>query len=433
MPISRKPPPSLEGDDSFSQEGSSHDVMPNNENVRKFSLTDDPVKPPSAYEELAYDQIDEGVTLMQHRFPDNTSPSRSSLPTNTPDEVPNSIPQPPITGPDSPLSIPQTPYRNSYSSSQRTVYDQDAYYRQRMAEEGQEQQQQLEGDTVDYHEPLPAIDSGLPMQWDLADGHDSSDPFIDHRHPPPPLRMYGEPDPFHGGSAPVSSLPPDEMEPMDSFQYDPERYGSYPQSEYMSQAMSRSPTPGESNEYHAIDEKDTSEFMEQLDGSNNDDGLGYINDPEKMLTPIEPPLNTKHFGPAPTGRIIRRHKTKKRVPLTEGNLVTHIDVPTQLVLPRKGEPEMMQTRCVYRPWTFRTRKPYMIHFNARYTAVTSDPDDFENQRFFLRQNIYGRTTELFICITMYNVSGCVIQTSFCSRLPIIRKTRYFYVELYTVS
>ncbi|KAF8482206.1 chitin synthase-domain-containing protein [Gautieria morchelliformis] len=100
-----------------------------------------------------------------------------------------------------------------------------------------------------------------------------------------------------------------------------------------------------------------------------------------MITPGEPPTSTKHFGPAPTGRVLRRHKTKKRVPLTAGNLVTHIDVPTQLVLPRKGEPEMMQTR---------------------YTAVTSDPDGFESQRFFLRQNIYGRTTELFICITMYN-------------------------------
>ena len=41
----------------------------------------------------------------------------------------------------------------------------------------------------------------------------------------------------------------------------------------------------------------------------------------------------------------------------------------------------------------------------RYTAITSDPDDFEQHRFFLRQNIYGRTTELFICITMYNVSA----------------------------
>ncbi|KAF8514223.1 glycosyltransferase family 2 protein [Hysterangium stoloniferum] len=95
----------------------------------------------------------------------------------------------------------------------------------------------------------------------------------------------------------------------------------------------------------------------------------------------EDPPDTKHFGPAPIGRITRRHKTKKRVFLTEGNLVDHLDVPTQLVLPRKGEPEMMQTR---------------------YTAVTCDPDDFERKRFFLRQNVYGRTTELLICITMYN-------------------------------
>lgn len=38
-----------------------------------------------------------------------------------------------------------------------------------------------------------------------------------------------------------------------------------------------------------------------------------------------------------------------------------------------------------------------------YTAVTCDPDQFEKEKFFLRQNIYGRSTELLICITMYNV------------------------------
>ena len=39
---------------------------------------------------------------------------------------------------------------------------------------------------------------------------------------------------------------------------------------------------------------------------------------------------------------------------------------------------------------------------TRYTAVTCDPDEFERRGFFLRQNELGRTTELFIVITMYN-------------------------------
>ncbi|TFK53655.1 glycosyltransferase family 2 protein [Heliocybe sulcata] len=92
------------------------------------------------------------------------------------------------------------------------------------------------------------------------------------------------------------------------------------------------------------------------------------------------PLPTMHFGPAPSGRIHRRNRTKKRVQLTNGNLVVELDVPPKLILPRY-EAEMMTTR---------------------YTAVTCDPDDFESSGFFLRQNEWSRSAELFIVVTMYN-------------------------------
>ena len=39
----------------------------------------------------------------------------------------------------------------------------------------------------------------------------------------------------------------------------------------------------------------------------------------------------------------------------------------------------------------------------RYTAVMGDPDNFPKS-YWLRQNQYQRTTELFVVITMYNVS-----------------------------
>ncbi|KAF8678347.1 Chitin synthase [Rhizoctonia solani] len=93
------------------------------------------------------------------------------------------------------------------------------------------------------------------------------------------------------------------------------------------------------------------------------------------------PSDTQHFGPAPEGRMMRRHKTKKRVPLTAGHLVIELPIPDRLVLPKRGTEEMMTTR---------------------YTAVTCDPDDFESSQYSLRQNLYGRSTELFIAITMYN-------------------------------
>jgi chitin synthase len=105
--------------------------------------------------------------------------------------------------------------------------------------------------------------------------------------------------------------------------------------------------------------------------------------PYNYLEP-DTPVETRHFGPAPTGRVHRRHKSKKRVQLTNGNLVVDINAPPKMVLPYRGEPEMTTTR---------------------YTAVTCDPDEFEKNGFFLRQNESGRRTELFIVITMYNVSS----------------------------
>jgi chitin synthase len=105
----------------------------------------------------------------------------------------------------------------------------------------------------------------------------------------------------------------------------------------------------------------------------------------------ETPLETQHFGPAPSGRVARRHKAKKRVQLTNGNFVLDLPVPPRLILPRRGEPETMMTR---------------------YTAVTCDPDDFEKKGFFLRQNENGRRIELFIVITMYNVRLCRLLASF---------------------
>jgi chitin synthase len=116
---------------------------------------------------------------------------------------------------------------------------------------------------------------------------------------------------------------------------------------------------------------------EKMGGYNN---YGYASLP----TPTDPitPVETRHFGPAPTGRVTRRHNMKKRVQLTRGNLVIELPVPPNLVLPWIGEPEMM---------------------NTRYTAVTCDPDDFIKAGFSLRQVEMHRTMELFIVITMYNV------------------------------
>ncbi|KAI9865183.1 MAG: Chitin synthase, class 2 [Trichoglossum hirsutum] len=98
----------------------------------------------------------------------------------------------------------------------------------------------------------------------------------------------------------------------------------------------------------------------------------------------------EHYGPAPSGRQERRgvrqaQMTKKEVKLINGELILECKIPTILYsfLPRRDEIEFT---------------------HMRYTAVTSDPDDFVSKGYKLRQNIGNtlRDTELFICITMYN-------------------------------
>ncbi|KAG1858160.1 glycosyltransferase family 2 protein [Suillus subluteus] len=195
---------------------------------------------------------------------------------------------------------------------------------------------------------------------------------------------------------------------VDHFQHDTEAYasGNFTRSSCRP-PRSRSPTPFMDEDYnldsnnnthytgysqareHDPYEDEKTAYNDEYDISQYADVPGteeYYDDGEKTpdasvgYQESETPVETRHFGPAPVGRVRRRLK-KKRVQLTNGNLVVDLNVPPKLVLPYRGEPEMTKTR---------------------YTAVTCDPDDFEKDKFFLRQNENGRTTELFIVITMYN-------------------------------
>lgn len=67
--------------------------------------------------------------------------------------------------------------------------------------------------------------------------------------------------------------------------------------------------------------------------------LGYYS------SPVIGSLETQHFGPAPEGRLLRRHKTKRRVKLQNGNLVVEAPVPTRLaaLLPVRNDRERSST------------------------------------------------------------------------------------------
>lgn len=98
------------------------------------------------------------------------------------------------------------------------------------------------------------------------------------------------------------------------------------------------------------------------------------------------PETTYHYGSAPI-RQPRRYKTTKRVDLFDGNLVLDCPVPSKLLqmVPKKEDREFS---------------------HLRYTACTCDPNNFKSEKYTLRQRLYDppRQTELFIVLTMYNVS-----------------------------
>jgi chitin synthase len=74
-----------------------------------------------------------------------------------------------------------------------------------------------------------------------------------------------------------------------------------------------------------------------------------------------------------------RRPTIRQVPLTpQGNLVVDVPVPDFLMRFRQGSE----------------------FSHLRYSAVTCDPDEFGRRGFTLRQQEYGRPTELFVVVTM---------------------------------
>jgi chitin synthase len=79
---------------------------------------------------------------------------------------------------------------------------------------------------------------------------------------------------------------------------------------------------------------------------------------------------------------LMNRRSMRQVELVHGNLVVDVQVPSHITPKGMGDVEEM---C-----------------KMRYTAATCDPDDFMRQKYSLRPYLYGRHTELFIVMTMYN-------------------------------
>jgi len=79
---------------------------------------------------------------------------------------------------------------------------------------------------------------------------------------------------------------------------------------------------------------------------------------------------------------LMKRRSVRQVELRDGNLVLDLQVPSHIVPKGMTDVEEMT--------------------KMRYTAATCDPDDFMRRKYTLRPYLYGRRTELFIVMTMYN-------------------------------
>lgn len=360
--------------------------QPVDPNVQRYSLSDPPMIPPisagGSHDGYSHeDDITQAVDRLLGHHPQGTHPSEQVQYEPQSTTAPT-ISQPPsiqINGMDSQPQIGYRPYQP-----------------------GQYLAPIMTGETLQI-DPVQAS----PHASVYGSALSPQDPFHDPSTPVASVSDLSQDQGFYAPSH-TSSYPSYDTDstayagaPVDHFARDTEAYttshGYSPASRRI--ARSREGTPGiEDEDYYVVgndayhqggyEDPEKAALQDELYGPNyQQHNIVYDPEPEtpksSMYSLPEMPLETRHFGPAPAGRVLRRHKTKKRVQLTNGNLVVDLKVPPKLVLPRKGEPETMHTR---------------------YTAVTCDPDEFEKKGFFLRQNETGRRTELFIVITMYNVS-----------------------------
>ncbi|OZJ01874.1 hypothetical protein BZG36_05276 [Bifiguratus adelaidae] len=110
--------------------------------------------------------------------------------------------------------------------------------------------------------------------------------------------------------------------------------------------------------------------------------------PSNGYSPYGPPASPGPNALPPHMQADRMRKAENRrsyrhVELTNGNLILDCPVPDKLL----------------RNVRYTTGEEFT---HMRYTAATCDPNDFLKNRYTLRPYLYGRHTELFIVMTMYN-------------------------------
>ena len=132
--------------------------------------------------------------------------------------------------------------------------------------------------------------------------------------------------------------------------------------------------------------------------------------PYQQQYPPQQRPGLQHVGSAGGWSVVKeklmKRRSVKKVQLFQGNLVLDVDVPPSVVPAGKQNVEEF---C-----------------KMRYTAATCDPDDFMSSRYSLRPYLWGRQTELFIVMTMYNEDEVLfVKTMNAYVLPFVRSV-YIY-------
>lgn len=170
-----------------------------------------------------------------------------------------------------------------------------------------------------------------------------------------------------------------------------------------SSASSRSVGPRTDYQSYAMDPISHTDITINNNGNPYDSHISLrtgTNDPNSnpMSVVLSPVRNSMAMMNGASNRNIVRKKTVKRLELFYGNLVINCPVPDYLL--HKGY--------------FKEGEEFT---NMRYSAVTCDPDEFIREKYTLRSALYGRSTELFIVMTMYNED----EDLFCRTMTAVMK------------
>ncbi|RGB36551.1 Glycosyltransferase Family 2 protein [Rhizophagus diaphanus] len=137
------------------------------------------------------------------------------------------------------------------------------------------------------------------------------------------------------------------------------------------------------------------------------------------LLPLPPPLLPP--PPPPIGGIQPRRYTQKKIELSDGHFVYDCPVPTGLTTKVPFREKVVYDCPVPTGLTTEGPKRANEFDEARYTACTCDPDDFEREKYTLRQKTYKRDTEIFIVITMYDEDAKLFARTFHGVVENIRE------------